>query len=95
VANAGAAPAPVIETLAPLGLDDLRMLEEQLAALSDELRQSLLAADGREGQYAQSLSQLLAMQQKLTRQIEALAESVHRLQQERHPFEGLRTRAIA
>jgi len=93
--NGGAAPAPVIETLAPLGLDDLRMLEEQLAALSDELRQSLLAADGREGQYAQSLSQLLAMQQKLTRQIEALAESVHRLQQERHPFEGLRTRAIA
>lgn len=95
VANGGAAPAPVNETLAPLGLDDLRMLEEQLAALSDELRQSLLAADGREGQYAQSLSQLLAMQQKLTRQIEALAESVHRLQQERHPFEGLRTRAIA
>jgi len=95
VANGGAAPAPVIETLAPLGLDDLRMLEEQLAALSDELRQSLLAADGREGQYAQSLSQLLAMQQKLTRQIEALAESVHRLQQERNPFEGLRTRAIA
>ena len=95
VANGGAAPAPVNETLAPLGLDDLRMLEEQLAALSDELRQSLLAADGREGQYAQSLSQLLAMQQKLTRQIEALAESVHRLQQERNPFEGLRTRAIA
>lgn len=83
------------ETLAPLGLDDLRMLEEQLAALSDELRQSLLAADGREGQYAQSLTQLLTMQQKLTRQIEALTESVARLQQERHPFEGLRTRAIA
>lgn len=94
-AQSGAATSPVLETLAPLGLDDLRMLEEQLAALSDELRQSLLAADGREGKYAQSLSQLLSMQQKLTRQIEELADSVARLQQERHPFEGLRTRAIA
>lgn len=94
-AQSGVATSPVLESLAPLGLDDLRMLEEQLAALSDELRQSLLAADGREGKYAQSLSQLLSMQQKLTRQIEELADSVARLQQERHPFEGLRTRAIA
>ncbi|MFM8582076.1 MAG: FHA domain-containing protein [Planctomycetaceae bacterium] len=93
--SSGVATSPVLESLAPLGLDDLRMLEEQLAALSDELRQSLLAADGREGKYAQSLSQLLSMQQKLTRQIEELADSVARLQQERHPFEGLRTRAIA
>jgi hypothetical protein len=77
--------------------DDLAELGEQLAALSEELKASLAGVDEREEHYAQSLTQLLEMQQRLVQQLTAVTESVNRLQdqQEHSPFESSRPRAIA
>lgn len=76
---------------------ELVELGEQLAALSEELKISLAGAGLREGHYAQSLTQLMEMQQRLSQQLADVTESVQRLreQQERSPFETTRPRAIA
>lgn len=84
-------------TLDPSHGADLFELEEQLATLADELKLSLVESGGREGQFAQSLSQLLEMQQRLAEQLSEVSETVDQLreQQARSTFEPVRPRVIA
>jgi hypothetical protein len=60
---------------------EVRSLGEQMAALSQELRLTLEAAGQREGQYAQSLADLLLVQQRLARQLADVTETVEQLRQ--------------
>ena len=60
---------------------EVRALGDQMAALSQELRLTLEAAGQREGQYAQSLADLLLVQQRLARQLADVTESVEQLRQ--------------
>lgn len=60
---------------------DVKALGEQMAALSHELRLTLEAAGQREGQYAQSLADLLLVQQRLARQLADVTDTVEQLRQ--------------
>ena len=70
-------------------------LSEQLAALSDELGSSLIAAGGREGEYAQSLLQLLRLQQQLAEQLAGVTEAVEELRTASARQESARPRVSA
>lgn len=60
---------------------EVKALGEQMAALSQELRLTLEAAGQREGQYAQSLADLLLVQQRLARQLADVTDTVEQLRQ--------------
>jgi hypothetical protein len=73
---------PAVEV--PPALQDpaeVRALGEQMAALSQELRLTLESAGQREGQYAQSLADLLLVQQRLARQLADVTDTVEQLRQ--------------
>ncbi|MCY2967250.1 MAG: hypothetical protein NT069_27050 [Planctomycetota bacterium] len=93
----GATPVRSNGPIDPVQGGELVDLAEQLAALSDELKLSLAGVGEREGEYAQSLTQLLEMQQRLAEQLAEVTESVDRLreQQERSTYEPVRPRVIA
>ena len=68
-----------------------------MAALSQELRLTLEAAGQREGQYAQSLADLLLVQQRLVRQLADVTDTVEQLRQnqETRGYEAPRPRVSA
>jgi hypothetical protein len=76
---------------------EVRALGEQMAALSQELRLTLEAAGQREGQYAQSLADLLLVQQRLARQLADVTDTVEQLRQsqETRGYETPRPRVSA
>ena len=89
---------PVGET--PQAVQDpreVKALGEQMAALSLELRLTLEAAGQREGQYAQSLADLLLVQQRLVRQLADVTDTVEQLRQnqETRGYEAPRPRVSA
>jgi hypothetical protein len=76
---------------------EVRALGEQMAALSQELRLTLEAAGQREGQYAQSLADLLLVQQRLARQLADVTDTVEQVRQsqETRGYETPRPRVSA
>ena len=89
---------PVVE-LKPQVVEstEAHALGEQMAALSQELRLTLEAAGQREGQYAQSLADLLLVQQRLARQLADVTDTVDQLRQtqETRSYETPRPRVSA